>query len=119
MTTLDVVRTNAFVAEAKNLDVTMTKCPVIGGHSGVTILPLLSQVREEAHNEVAYVSRECSYSLLVFCHSIQTSPGVAFSAEELERMTDRIQNAGTEVVNAKAGAVSTELVSCNVILIVF
>ena len=32
--------------------------------------------------------------------------GVSFSEEELEKLTDRIQNAGTEVVNAKAGAVS-------------
>lgn len=46
MSTLDVVRANTFVAEAKGLDVTKTNVPVIGGHSGVTILPLLSQVRE-------------------------------------------------------------------------
>ena len=45
MSTLDVVRANTFVAEAKGLDVTKTNVPVIGGHSGVTILPLLSQVR--------------------------------------------------------------------------
>ena len=47
MTTLDVVRSNTFVAEAKGLDVTKTNIPVIGGHSGVTILPLLSQVSKE------------------------------------------------------------------------
>ena len=34
-------------------------------------------------------------------------PGVSFSKDELDKLTDRIQNAGTEVVNAKAGAVST------------
>ena len=50
----------------------------IGGHSGVTILPLLSQV----------------------------VPKCSFTDEELEKLTDRIQNAGTEVVEAKAGAVS-------------
>lgn len=44
VTTLDIVRSNTFVAEAKGLDVTKTSVPVIGGHSGVTILPLLSQV---------------------------------------------------------------------------
>jgi malate/lactate dehydrogenase len=33
-------------------------------------------------------------------------PKTSFSQEEVERLTDRIQNAGTEVVNAKAGAVS-------------
>ena len=44
MTTLDVVRANTFVAEAKGLDVRKVQVPVIGGHSGVTILPVLSQV---------------------------------------------------------------------------
>ena len=44
MSTLDVVRANTFVAEAKGLDVGQTNVPVVGGHSGVTILPLLSQV---------------------------------------------------------------------------
>ena len=46
VTTLDIVRSNTFVAEAKGLDVTKTSVPVIGGHSGVTILPLLSQVNK-------------------------------------------------------------------------
>ena len=32
------------MAEAKGLDVRDVEVPVIGGHSGVTILPLLSQV---------------------------------------------------------------------------
>lgn len=58
-----------------------TNVPVIGGHSGVTILPLLSQV----------------------------VPKVSFSEEELVSLTERIQNAGTEVVEAKAGAVSIAL----------
>ena len=31
---------------------------------------------------------------------------MTFTDEELEALTTRIQNAGTEVVNAKAGAVS-------------
>ncbi len=66
------------MSEAKGLNVAETNVPVIGGHSGVTILPLLSQ----------------------------TTPNVSFTNEELEKLTDRIQNAGTEVVNAKAGAVS-------------
>lgn len=44
VTTLDVVRSNTFVAEAKGLDVTKTSVHVVGGHSGVTILPLLSKV---------------------------------------------------------------------------
>ena len=37
---------------------------------------------------------------------LQTQPAVTFSDEELSQLTERIQNAGTEVVNAKAGAVS-------------
>ncbi len=78
VTTLDVVRSNTFVAEARSLNVAETNVPVIGGHAGVTILPLLSRA----------------------------TPAVSFSDEELEKLTDRIQNAGTEVVNAKAGAVS-------------
>ena len=44
VTSLDIVRANTFVAEAKDLDVSKINVPVIGGHSGVTILPLLSQV---------------------------------------------------------------------------
>ena len=39
------VRANTFVAEAKGLDVHEVDVPVIGGHAGATILPLLSQAR--------------------------------------------------------------------------
>lgn len=81
VTTLDIVRANTFVAELKGLDPTKTFVPVVGGHSGNTIVPLLSQV----------------------------SPSVSFSKEELEKLTKRIQNAGTEVVEAKAGAGSATL----------
>ena len=44
VTTLDVVRANTFVAEAKGLAVQDVDVPVVGGHAGITILPLLSQV---------------------------------------------------------------------------
>jgi len=81
VTTLDVVRAATFVAEAKGLDPTKVNVPVIGGHSGNTIIPLLSQV----------------------------SPPVSFSQQELDSLTNRIQNAGTEVVEAKAGAGSATL----------
>ncbi|WP_107850754.1 malate dehydrogenase [Oceanimonas marisflavi] len=80
ITTLDVIRAETFVAEAKGLNVADVKVPVIGGHSGVTILPLLSQVE-----------------------------GASFSDEEIEKLTYRIQNAGTEVVEAKAGGGSATL----------
>ena len=81
VTTLDIVRSNTFVAEAKDLDINDVDVPVIGGHAGITILPLLSQ----------------------------TYPKCEFTPEELENLTVRIQNAGTEVVEAKAGAGSATL----------
>ena len=48
VTTLDVVRANTFVAEAKGLNVADVDVPVVGGHAGTTILPLLSQARPVA-----------------------------------------------------------------------
>merc|ERR1712159_818279 len=81
VTTLDIVRSNTFVAEAKDLDINDVDVHVIGGHAGITILPLLSQ----------------------------TYPKCEFTPEELEKLTVRIQNAGTEVVEAKAGAGSATL----------
>ncbi|MUJ29488.1 malate dehydrogenase [Aliivibrio fischeri] len=80
VTTLDVIRSETFVAELKDKDPGEIRVPVIGGHSGVTILPLLSQVQ-----------------------------GVEFTAEEVAALTPRIQNAGTEVVEAKAGGGSATL----------
>ena len=45
VTTLDVVRANTFVAEAKGLNVADVDVPVVGGHAGITIMPILSQAR--------------------------------------------------------------------------
>lgn len=70
VTTLDVVRSNTFVAEAKGLRLIDVDVPVVGGHAGITILPLLSKAQ----------------------------PKVSFTPEEVEQLTVRIQNAGTEVV---------------------
>ena len=42
----------------------------------------------------------------LFSLYLQVTPSVSFTEEEVAALTDRIQNAGTEVVNAKAGAVS-------------
>jgi len=81
VTTLDIVRANAFIAEKKGLDPANVNCPVVGGHAGVTIMPLISQC----------------------------SPAVEFPADELKALTERIQDAGTEVVKAKAGAGSATL----------
>ncbi len=80
VTTLDIIRSNTFVAELKGKKPQELEVPVIGGHSGVTILPLLSQI-----------------------------PGISFSDAEIDSLTKRIQNAGTEVVEAKAGGGSATL----------
>jgi malate dehydrogenase len=80
VTTLDVIRSITFVAEAAGKSVDEVKVDVIGGHSGVTILPLLSSIA-----------------------------GVKLSQQQIEALTPRIQEAGTEVVEAKAGAGSATL----------
>ncbi|KAI1079246.1 malate dehydrogenase-like protein [Whalleya microplaca] len=43
VTTLDVVRSSRFVSELKGTDPKDEKITVVGGHSGVTIVPLFSQ----------------------------------------------------------------------------
>ena len=40
---------------------------------------------------------------------VQANPSVSFTEEEAAKLTERIQNAGTEVVEAKAGAGSATL----------
>ena len=42
VTTLDVVRSNAFIGTMKNIDPEKVNCPVVGGHAGVTIMPIFS-----------------------------------------------------------------------------
>lgn len=80
VTMLDVIRSNTFVAQTAGKSTGEVNVNVIGGHSGVTILPLLSSV-----------------------------PGVSLSQADIEALTPRIQEAGTEVVEAKAGAGSATL----------
>jgi malate dehydrogenase len=80
VTTLDVIRAETFVANAMKCKRGSLTVPVIGGHSGTTILPLFSQV-----------------------------VGQHFTHEQLDEMTRHVQNAGTDVVNAKAGAGSATL----------
>ena len=48
VTTLDVVRSSRFVGEIKKADPKDIKVTVIGGHSGVTIVPLLSQTAQSS-----------------------------------------------------------------------
>lgn len=81
VTTLDVVRARTFVGENKGVDPATIDVPVIGGHAGVSILPLLSRCE----------------------------PSFEFSDDVREALTVRIQNGGTEVVQAKDGAGSATL----------
>ncbi|XP_013184239.1 malate dehydrogenase, mitochondrial [Amyelois transitella] len=82
VTTLDVVRAAAFIGEINGVDPRSVTIPVIGGHSGVTILPVLSQ----------------------------SQPAVKLTDQgKIKALTERIQEAGTEVVKAKAGGGSATL----------
>jgi len=69
------------VGELKGIDPAFVEVPVVGGHAGATILPLLSQ----------------------------TTPPMSFDPALVPTLTKRIQNAGTEVVEAKAGKGSATL----------
>merc|ERR1712037_1019875 len=48
ITTLDVVRANKFVGEITGKNPNYINVPVIGGHAGVTIMPVFSQDKEAA-----------------------------------------------------------------------
>jgi len=80
VSTLDIVRAQTFIGELKARDPTSVKVHVVGGHSPETMLPILSHVN-----------------------------GISFTAEEETKLVTRIQEAGTEVVNAKEGAGSATL----------
>ncbi|KAI9328560.1 lactate/malate dehydrogenase [Zopfochytrium polystomum] len=77
VTTLDIVRADTFVKEKGK--VAEGGVPVIGGHSGVTIIPVLS------------------------------ATGHSFSDADRDALTHRIQFGGDEVVKAKDGAGSATL----------
>jgi malate dehydrogenase len=79
VTTLDVVRASRFISEIKDTDPSSENITVIGGHSGVTIVPLLSQ------------------------------SGYNLEGEKLDAYVKRVQFGGDEVVQAKAGAGSATL----------
>ncbi|WP_019000437.1 malate dehydrogenase [Succinimonas amylolytica] len=81
VTLLDTLRAETFWADITGYSRGSVKIPVIGGHSGSTILPVFSQA-------LGYDS---------------------VSSEDIEKLTVRVQNAGTEVVEAKAGAGSATL----------
>ncbi|EIN03963.1 malate dehydrogenase [Punctularia strigosozonata HHB-11173 SS5] len=81
VTSLDVVRATRFLAEVTGADPANTPVTVVGGHSGPTIVPLLSQ----------------------------SSYGKAITGESYEKIVHRIQYGGDEVVKAKDGAGSATL----------
>lgn len=81
VTTLDCVRAKTFYAGKAGVPVEEVNVPVIGGHAGITILPLFSQATPQAN----------------------------LSSEEINALTKRTQDGGTEVVEAKAGKGSATL----------
>lgn len=82
VTTLDVVRAETFVAGlVGEKNPSKLHVPVIGGHSGETIVPLFSLA----------------------------TPPVGIKGEQLDKLTYRVQFGGDEVVKAKDGAGSATL----------
>lgn len=79
VTTLDVVRASRFVSQLKGTDPADEHVTVVGGHSGVTIVPLLSQA------------------------------GYSLEGKDLDDYVFRVQYGGDEVVKAKDGAGSATL----------
>merc|ERR1712093_911702 len=81
VTTLDCVRAAKFVGEVTSKNPNFINVPVIGGHAGKTILPVFSQDK--------------------------TAAGI--DAEKIPDLDVKVQDAGTEVVNAKNGKGSATL----------
>lgn len=82
VTTLDVVRASRFLSSIAGTNPKDTNVTVVGGHSGVTIVPLLSQTPAAS----------------------AVKPG-----EQYDALVHRIQYGGDEVVKAKDGAGSATL----------
>ncbi|CAG9948265.1 unnamed protein product [Clonostachys rosea f. rosea IK726] len=78
VTTLDVVRASTFIAHALGggADPKSFKVPVVGGHSGATILPLYSQA----------------------------VPKISIDSAKLAQVIHRVQFGGDEIVESKKGA---------------
>merc|ERR1712176_1152334 len=81
VTSLDIVRANKFVHEITGVPVESINVPVVGGHAGAKILPLFSQV-------------EAAKSIPV---------------DQIPALDKHVQDAGTDVVNAKGGKGSATL----------
>ncbi|KAJ4391220.1 hypothetical protein N0V93_004837 [Gnomoniopsis smithogilvyi] len=83
VTTLDIVRAETFVAEiAGKASPQELTVPVIGGHSGETIVPLFSQIKPS---------------------------GISIPDDKYDALVNRVQFGGDEVVKAKDGAGSATL----------
>merc|ERR1712054_332994 len=80
-TTLDCVRANKFVSQITGKPAKFLNVPVVGGHAGVTILPLFSQVK-----------------------AMKDVP-----ADKIPDLDKKVQDAGTEVLTAKDGKGSATL----------
>ncbi len=88
VTTLDVVRSETFIAQIANPsqpDPSKFNALVVGGHSGETIVPLISATAPEIYSELVK------------------------NSEELAALIKHIQFAGDDVVKAKDGAGSATL----------
>merc|ERR1712228_398409 len=81
VTTLDVVRAAKFVGEETGKNPNFVRVPVIGGHAGVTIMPVFSQDKVAATIE----------------------------ADKIPDLDKHVQNAGTDVMDAKGGKGSATL----------
>merc|ERR1719411_245055 len=81
ITTLDVVRANKFVGEITGKNPNYINVPVIGGHAGATIMPVFSQDKAAA----------------------------SIDKEKIPDLDKHVQNAGTDVVDAKGGKGSATL----------
>lgn len=79
VTTLDLVRAKTFLGEVADCRPEKLNVKVVGGHSGATIVPLLSQT------------------------------GIPLQEAQVKALTQRIQFGGDEVVKAKDGAGSATL----------
>merc|ERR1719420_1440809 len=81
VTTLDCVRANKFVAEIVGCNPADVNIPVIGGHAGVTTMPVFSQDQY----------------------------GAKVPADKIPDLDKHVQDAGTDLVNAKNGKGSATL----------
>ncbi|MGQ7168199.1 lactate/malate family dehydrogenase, partial [Escherichia sp. R-CC3] len=99
VTTLDIIRSNTFVAELKGKQPGEVEVPVIGGHSGVTILPLLSQVPGVSftEQEVADQTKTCS----CLAHRQGCRPATGFRFNHLS--TRVLDTFGLSLVRALQG----------------